>query len=317
MNHQTFISSDGTTKSHAIYWDRVSQPIATVQIVHGMAEYIARYADFAHYLNQLGFIVIGHDHLGHGDSLSADTAIQGFMSKGNSPHHILEDIDKVNHLVEEHYPNLPHFILGHSMGSFSVRAYLQKFKNNFVGAIFMGTGQRPQFINQITTVTKFLNHIAPTKTNKSIDKIAFSSYSKHFPENSSFNWLSKNQLNVKNYENDPNTGFIFTNNGFNTLFQLISKATSKNWSDQLNKSLPVLIVSGKDDPVGDYGKGPLFVKKELLKSGVQDVSLFLFDTLRHEILFEDTKEDVYKTIANWLLAIVQKEMKEKTVAEKT
>ena len=306
MKHHTFISSDGITPSHVIYWDRVSHPIATIQLVHGMAEYMERYTDFAHYLNQLGVIVIGHDHLGHGDSLSADAAIQGFMSKGNSLQHILGDIDKVNHFIEENYPQLPHFILGHSMGSFSVRVYLQQFNPTFLGAIFMGTGQRPQFMKQILYMTKLLNNIAPTKPNKLIDRLAFSNYSRKFPENSSFNWLSKNQTNVQNYEKDSNTGFVFTNNGFYTLFQLISNATSKNWADQLDKSLAILIISGADDPVGDYGKGPLFVKNELLESGLQNVSLTLFESLRHEILFEENKEEIYKTISSWLLAVIQK-----------
>lgn len=305
MKHQTFISSDGVTRSHIIYWDDVPKPIATIQLVHGMAEYIARYTDFARYLNQLGFIVIGHDHLGHGESLSADTPLQGFISTGDSVQHIIGDIDKVNRLVTENYSELPHFILGHSMGSFSVRTYLQQFRNHFVGAIFMGTGKRPQFMNQITFITKFLNHIAPQKTNSLIDRMAFSNYSKHFSEDSSFNWLSKNQRNVKNYEKDPNMGFIFTNNGFHTLFQLISNATSQKWPMHLNKSLSVLLISGADDPVGDYGEGPLFVKNELLENGIQDVSFVLFDSLRHEILFEDNYEEVYKTIGNWLLTTLK------------
>ena len=306
MNHQTFTSSDGRTSVHFICWNRVSTPIATIQLVHGMAEYIERYADFAHALNRLGIIVIGHDHLGHGDSLSASTPKQGFISKDNSIQHILRDIDQVNKWVEEAYPTLPHFILGHSMGSFAVRTYLQQFTPNFVGAIFMGTGQRPKFINPIVHITKFFNKIAPSKPNKKMDKLAFSAYSTHFPETSPFNWLSKNQDNVRNYEKDDRTGFIFTNNGFYTLFQLISSATKKNWADQVEKSLALLIISGLDDPVGDYGKGPVSVKNELLASGFQEVDLLLFDFLRHEILFEENKQEVYDTISTWLLTVLTK-----------
>ncbi|MEI5993263.1 alpha/beta fold hydrolase [Candidatus Enterococcus mansonii] len=310
MNHQTFLSADQETESHFICWSTKKTPIAVVQIIHGMAEYIERYDNFARYLNQLGYIVVGHDHLGHGESVAKDNPRHGYFGKGDSVSFVLEDIHFVKEWITENYPQLPHFMLGHSMGSFALRNYLQLYKPEINGAIFMGTGKKASMLPLALSVTQGLNKTAPEKVNKWIDKLAFGSFSKQFPEPSPFNWLSKDQKNVREYEEHPLTGFTFTNNGFYTLFRLVDGANRKGWACNIENTLPILVISGEQDPVGDFGKGPRQVAKELDKAEVQDVSLVLFSELRHEILLEEEKLSVYKAISSWLekcLAISSKE----------
>ncbi|MDA9472374.1 alpha/beta fold hydrolase [Enterococcus sp. 5H] len=297
MKHETFLSADQTTTSHFICWQPVAKPIGTVQIIHGMAEYIERYKEFAEYLTGLGYVVVGHDHLGHGESSASGT---GYFGKGDSVKLVLQDIDYVNVWIERHYPELPHFMLGHSMGSFALRNYLQLYQPNISGAILMGTGKRAAMLSFGLSVTSILNKTAPNTTNEWLDQLTFGDYSKRFPENGRFNWLSKNQENVSNYEADHRMGFTFTNNGFYTLFSLVDGATRKNWAHNVEQELPFLIISGEQDPVGDFGRGPRKVAKELNEAHVKDISLVLFRELRHEILFESEKLEVYKTISQWL-----------------
>lgn len=299
MRHQTFLSADKKTKSHLICWMPEVKPIATIQIIHGMAEYIARYDEFAKYLTTLGYVVIGHDHLGHGESITANQR-HGYFGQGDSVCLVLEDIHQVCQWIEERYSELPHFILGHSMGSFALRNYLQSYQPDISGAILMGTGKQATLMPFALSLTAKLNKMKPKRKNKWVDHFAFGSFNKLFPEPSSFNWLSKNQENVTQYENDPLTGFTFTNNGFYTLFRLVNQANQVGWADNIQKKLPLLIISGEQDPVGDFGKGPRRVAKQLAESGVKDVSLVLFSTLRHEILLETEKNEVYQAISQWI-----------------
>lgn len=300
MEHNTFLSSDQQTTSHFICWKPKQKAIGTIQIIHGMAEYIERYHDFALFLNNVGFIVVGHDHLGHGASVSEIEPKHGYFGKDDPVTFILEDIDQIKEWIETSYPDLPHFMLGHSMGSFALRNYLQLYKAAIHGAIFMGTGQKASMLPLALSLTKGLNKTAPEKQNKWLDRMAFGNFSKQFPEASSFNWLSKNQENVKRYEEDPLTGFTFTNNGFYTLFRLVDGANRSGWANNIEQDLPILVISGEQDPVGDFGKGPRRIAKELNEAGIKDVSLALFTDLRHEILLEEEKLEVYKAITNWL-----------------
>lgn len=300
MKHNTFLSSDQKTTGHFICWEPKRKAIGTIQIIHGMAEYIERYHEFATFLNDLGFIVVGHDHLGHGESVSEFEPKHGYFGKNDPIALILKDIDQIKEWIETNYSELPHFMLGHSMGSFALRNYLQLYKADSSGAIFMGTGQKAAMLPLALSLTKGLNRIAPEKQNKWLDQMAFGNFSKRFPETSSFNWLSKNQENVKRYEEDSLTGFTFTNNGFYTLFRLVDGANQSGWANNIEQDLPILVISGEQDPVGDFGKGPRRIAKELNEAGIQDVSLALFTDLRHEILLEDEKLEVYKVITSWL-----------------
>ncbi|WP_207695404.1 hypothetical protein DOK67_0001748 [Enterococcus sp. DIV0212c] len=300
MLHNTFLSSDQKTMSHFICWEPEQEAIGVVQIIHGMAEYIERYHDFAEYLNGLGYVVVGHDHLGHGESVAKDATKHGYFGKGDPVSFVLKDIHQIKEWITEHYPKLPHFMLGHSMGSFALRNYLQFYKPEISGAIFMGTGKKATLLPVALSLTNTLNLTAPEKTNERLDQLAFGDFSKQFPEAGRFNWLSKSQDNVRRYENDPLTGFTFTNNGFYTLFRLVDGANRTGWAEKIDQNLSILVISGEQDPVGDFGKGPRKVAKDLDKAGIKDVSLVLFAELRHEILLEDEKNEVYKAISNWL-----------------
>lgn len=300
MKEMTFTSTDKQTPLHVCVWDFVKEPKGVVQLIHGMTEYVERYAYFAQYLNKLGFIVVGHDHLGHGSSVDPNEPTYGFFGE-NGVANVLADIDQVKQWAQKHYPELPYFMLGHSMGSFALRTYLQVYPVDIQGVILMGTGTQPKTLDLAFPVIKQMAKIKPKTAGTVIDKMAFSSYNKRFEEPSPFSWLSKNPENLRRYAADPKLGFTFTFNGFETLFSLVKYANQKNWMAPIPQTLSILIISGAEDPVGDFGKGPKKIARDLEKNGFEDITLALFDTLRHEILLEKEFQEVVDRIEEWLM----------------
>lgn len=283
---------------HGYVWT-VENPIAVLQIVHGMAEFAERYEPFIKAMNQAQITVIAHDHLGHGRSVHPNLPMGYFDSK-NGKEALIQDVLCVSHLAQKRYPNLPHFILGHSMGSFITREAISLEPSLYTGAIIMGTaGSHPE-VHLTLPVTHILNKLNPTKVNHILDKLTFGLYHTYFEENSDFNWLNRDPHNIKFYEENPWTGQVFTNNGFHTLYRLIRDVNSVHWYHKINSALPLLIVSGDADPVGNMGKGPKEVYQKLLKHGHQDIQLKLYPDLRHEILNEPESPLVIQDILDWI-----------------
>ena len=301
---KTFVieSLDGITDLNGIIWHPTSKkPKAILQIVHGMAEYIERYDALAAFLMSQNILVIGHDHLGHGDSVDIEDPLHGFFCEGDSASIVVEDTFQITQYAKSRYPETPLFILGHSMGSFVVRNYLKKYSHSVNGAILMGSSNRRNDIKMAVKLAKALNTISPRTKNPALDKLMFGSFNQQFkPANSPFSWLSKNQTNVETYEKDDKCGFIFTNNGYYTLLTLIDEATKKHWFSTIQRELPILIISGEKDPVGNYGKGPRKLALELSDNYFKDVTLRLYNDLRHEILNEKEALDVTHDIYDWL-----------------
>lgn len=301
QNEIHYLSTNGENEIFATIWQaEQAKPMAILQISHGMAEFIQRYHEFAEFLTKNGFLVVGNDHLGHGRSVGHPENY-GYFSDGNSKDYVVEDVKQLHDSIKEKYPDLPYFILGHSMGSFIVRNYLQKYGHTVDGAILMGTsGPKPE-LEFLLPILKILNRIAPHKRNTLIDQLAFGKFKTYFSENDSeFNWLSQNQENVAWYEEHPQTGFTFTNNGFFTLFSLLHAGTKNGWTSTIPKDLPILVISGEDDPVGDMGKGVRRVFRELEEAGFHDSAFCSYPNMRHEILMEDNASLVYSDILDWL-----------------
>lgn len=301
---KTFVieSLDGNTDLNGMIWHpSTKKPKAILQVVHGMAEYIERYSPLADYLASNNILVIGHDHLGHGESVDMDDPLHGFFCEGDSASIVVEDTFQITQYAKSRYPETPLFILGHSMGSFVVRNYLKKYSHLVDGAILMGTASRRNDVKFALKLAKGLNTVSPRTKNPALDKLMFGSYNQTFkPAHSPYSWLSKNPDNVESYEKDDKCGFIFTNNGYYTLLSLVHGATKKHWYNTIQRDLPILIISGEKDPVGNYGKGPRKVALELSDNYFKDVTLRLYNDLRHEILNEKESLDVTLDIYDWL-----------------
>ncbi|MGL5233920.1 MAG: alpha/beta fold hydrolase [Empedobacter falsenii] len=289
---------------------------ATLLIVHGMQEHSGRYENFAKYLTDKGILVLLYDHLGHGKTAKIEEDYS-FFSLYSPTENLINTAKDLAKLLENKYPLLPHFILGHSMGSFITRCLLQEYGNHFDGAIIMGTGGRIPGIKLLSSFLSLLNKLIPHKRSKLLNIIFSKSNNKYFKNEENFyetNWLSLDELNRLNFLKDPLCGIPFTVNGFYTLINLNIQATKKNWTKAIPQSLPIYFVSGADDPIGDFGKGVLQSYKDLEQNGFEKVSIKLYPNLRHEILNESIKEQVYQDIVDWLTVLINhKKIEQKDV----
>lgn len=275
---------------------------SSVLILHGMKEHCGRYLAFAKYLSNQGIAVLIYDHIGHGNSVKSKDEL-GFFKKNDSVAKLLNDATRMSEILKSAYPDVPHFILGHSMGSFITRNLLREQSNRFDGAIIVGTGGKVFGISMAQFLFKILNAIAPKYKSKfinaSFDVINNRRFAKEKPSDGT-NWLSVNMENRKNFIQDPLCGVDFSFNGFYTLFSLVNLATKKNWAENMAKNYPFLFISGNQDPIGNFGKGVLQTANDLKNDGFGNVSLNLYENMRHEILNEDIKEEVYQDILDWL-----------------
>ncbi len=299
-------STDSKNNLNVIIWETEKEPIGVLQIVHGMAEYIDRYDNFAKYMTEHGFNVIGHDHLGHGHSVS-DERDYGFFAEENGDKIIIEDMHSVTQYAREKWEELPNFILGHSMGSFCLRQYLTKYSNDVFGAIIMGTGWIPSAAALLgkTIATNTCKSKGSHTVNPLLIKLTLEPYNKPFaPARTNCDWLSRDEKQVDLYVNDKLCGFDFTAGAYKDFFTVLEKIAKNRQLIGMRKSLPILITSGSVDPVGGK-KACEKLNAQYKRCGINDVTLKLWENDRHEILNELDKSDVYRYICNWLKSKIQ------------
>lgn len=299
-------STDSKNNLNVIIWETEKEPIGVLQIVHGMAEYIDRYDNFAKYMTEHGFNVIGHDHLGHGHSVS-DERDYGFFAEENGDKIIIEDMHSVTQYAREKWEDLPNFILGHSMGSFCLRQYLTKYSNDVFGAIIMGTGWIPSAAALLgkTIATNTCKSKGSHTVNPLLIKLTLEPYNKPFaPARTNCDWLSRDEKQVDLYVNDKLCGFDFTAGAYKDFFTILEKIAKNRQLIGMRKSLPILITSGSVDPVGGK-KACEKLNTQYKRCGIDDVTLKLWENDRHEILNELDKSDVYDYIYNWLKSKIQ------------
>ena len=299
-----FDSRDGVHKIYAVKWVPDSEkPVCIVQIVHGMAEHINRYEAFATYLANKGILVVGDDHLGHGKTVNPGEPY-GYFCKEDAATVLVRDEHRLKKMMQEQYVGIPYIILGHSMGSYITRNYLMRYGSGIDGAILLGTGMQPKAAVMAASVVATVQGLfcGAKHVCKLLDKMVFSSYNKRIKDQqTNMDWLSANRANVQNYLEDPLCGFIFTANGFRTLFKLIENLYDDEKLKAVPKNLPVLLASGSEDPMGEYGASVEWVYRSYQESGMENVQLKLYPGNRHEILNEADREDVYGDIYRWIL----------------
>lgn len=296
-------SSDGVTQIHAVEWS-VENPIGVLQIAHGVSEYALRYEPFAQFMNSSGFTVVANDHIGHGLSI-AEGAAPLYFGRHDGWKHVVDDIYALRGITGKRYPELPYFLLGHSMGSFLARTYLIRYPGTLTGAIIMGSGQQsPALVAGGRAFAKIEGkRIGFDQFSPTVDKLAFGAYNKPFaPNRTKFDWLSVNEKNVDAYIADPLCGGGASIGLFFDMLGGIGFNGKQSNVNTMNPNTPVLFVSGALDPVGDMGKGVRKAYRSFQRAGVKDVSLKLYDGMRHEILNETGREQVYHDLWDWISA---------------
>lgn len=297
-----FKSANGS--SSITYYILVPEGVETrgvIQIVHGMCEYFSRYTVFAKYLCGLGFIVCGHDHLGHGASVSREAQL-GFFAPKNGWKYLIEDIKTLTDLVRERYPALPHFLFGHSMGSLLTRLYLPTYGKELDGCILCGTiGPNPFAKTGMRLADTVAHSKGMTYRSAFLSRLAVGGFNRKFTDSSSmFAWLTRDRHIVDLYQSDMKCNFVFTVTGFRDLFTLVQRANSSRCFRTTPHDLPILLISGDKDPVGGYGEGVRSVARMYHAAGQKDVDVIFYRDGRHELINELNHLDVFGDISRWL-----------------
>ena len=295
-------SSDGKTSIHAMCWLPEGEAVGVFQIVHGVAEYIARYDPFARYLAAQGFVVVGNDHLGHGQSRKENAQTLYFAEK-NGWQCLVDDVYALRCRMKEQFPTLPHILMGHSMGSFVTRTYLFCYPGSVDAVILMGTGQNPA---AVVNLGKLMAAAAGCFVGQEgysplVDRLIFGLYNQKFaPTRTDLDWLSADEANVDRYIADPLCGEKPSVNLFREMMGGLRRILRPENLDKMDKDMPVLFIAGQDDPVGQMGEGVKKAGESFRRAGVKDVTVKLYPGLRHEILNEACHEIVYQDILNWI-----------------
>ncbi len=294
-------SSDSKNRMHVCVWEPNQEPVAVLQIVHGMVEYIERYDEFAAFLNENRIAVIGADMLGHGKTASCREDL-GFFAETNGKTYIMKDTHRVSLYAKMLWPGKPFFILGHSMGSFMVRRYITKWGSEANGAIIMGTGDIPLAAASFGKILSYLYTVlvGARCRSKVLEFLVLGMNQLKYRLAGKGSWLSRSVTNSQKYENDPLCGFNFTASAYHTLFTLLCELANREDNESIPKDLSLLFVSGSDDPLGGPVKGVLNVYNSLAGLGMQDLDLKLYKDDRHEILNEDDRETVFNDILFWI-----------------
>lgn len=302
-----FDSRDNENRIHAMKWlpDK-NPPVCILQIIHGMAEYIERYDEFAQFMAEKGILVVGEDHLGHGKSVG-ENGVYGYFCERDAATVVVRDSHRLKKMVQEQYPGVPYLILGHSMGSFILRNYLCRYGTGIHAAIIVGTGMQPKPLLMLGKATAAVQKVFTGSKHPSglMNVLSFGSYNKKISNRrTQMDWLTKDEKIVDDYLKDPLCGFTFTVNGFQTLLELVSHLYKRENLEKMPKDLPIFFVAGAEDPVGDYGKGVRRAYQSFLDVGMKNVKMKLYENDRHELLNETDRAQVYEDVYRWISSVL-------------
>lgn len=307
MREDFWYDSKGAGKIHGCRWTPEESPKAVVQIVHGIAEFIERYDEFAAYLNGLGFLVVAEDHMGHGQSVG-ENGIQGYFHGGWFT--AVEDTMTLLRETQAAYPDIPYVLFGHSMGSFMARTILCKYPDSGISAaVICGTGWQPAAL--LPPVTRFIEAVCrkdgEDKPSAFLENLVFGSYNKRVEHpRTAYDWLSRDAKIVDAYIAHPMCGFTPTAGLLREMMKGLTYIEKSAHLEAMKKDLPVFFVAGGDDPVGSYGKGVKRTVREFKKAGMTDVSCRIYPLCRHEILNEINRQEIFEDIGGWILKKVEK-----------
>ena len=295
----TLPSSDNKVKL-ALHLEGPLEATKIVLICHGMSEHKERYYDFIHFLNKNGFLCIAYDHRGHGDSVNHVTDYGYFYDESGQA--IINDLEMICRYIKATYPEKQIYLFAHSMGTLVARNFIQTNDTAICKLILSG----PPYHNK---AAGFAYHLAKTltkifggqKRSKFMHQLAFASFDKKFEEPIKNAWINSNREEVELYNHNTKCGFIFTNNGFACLFYLLKNCFKKEKYQCHNPNLPILIIAGQQDPV----VGNKTQRKEqidfLNQVGYANISFHQYPNMRHELLNETNKQQIYNDVLTHLL----------------
>lgn len=303
----SFASANKVNQIHCVRWAPKGEPKAVIFLIHGMQEYIERYEEFADYLVRKGYVVAGHDHIGHGHTAEQIDKL-GIMPGKNPKKCMVEDITTHYRHLRKKYKGIPMFLMGHSMGSYLLRCFLAEKANlcrDVSGVILSGTGSENPLLLAVGRQIIKINGLLHGWEYRSafVKGLMFHSAYRGYnldgtkPEDS---WLTSDAKKAEIYYADPYCNFTFSLGGYRALADAARESGDLRGIRRIPKELKILFISGKEDPVGGRGKGTKKAYEKFVESGILGAELVLYEGLRHELLHEVCREEIYQEVADWI-----------------
>ncbi|MFA5283701.1 MAG: alpha/beta hydrolase [Bacilli bacterium] len=280
---------------------KIDKPIANVVILTGMEEHSLRYDHFANFLNENGYSAYCVDHYGQGENADEPKQLGVWPSDA-----FAKSVENTNELVGKlHYDNFPVYLFGHSMGSFVVQSYIQKYSKNVDKVILSGTnGPNKLMIGLGYFLSRLIvNNNNREQPSKFLRSLMLEPYTKAIKDHKTkTDWLSFNEENVRKYNEDPKCGFLYESKksfyreflkGLNGLHKMKSM---KN----IRADLPILLIAGAEDPVGNNSKGVLKLVQLYKDLGIKDAQPIIYPYMRHEVLNETDNVQVYRDVMKFI-----------------
>ncbi|WP_139906120.1 alpha/beta hydrolase [Clostridium thermarum] len=302
MEKEFDIYTQDGKRLHMYKWDNANNIKGVVQLVHGSCEHAGRYEDICEFLNSRGYIVYAHDHRGHGKTEDNIDDL-GFFAEEKGWEKLIEDLKLVNDRIHQENPGKQVIMLGHSMGSFLARHYAILYGTTIDALILSGTAHNPRLLLRLGLFAANLEikRRGPKFRSQFIYKMSYDSFNKGFkPARTKCDWLSTDKKEVDKFLADERCGFVFTAAAFKDMFKGLLFITDHKNISKMRKNLPVLIISGKDDQVGGRGKMVRKTCNVFTDVGIKDITLRLYEGMRHEIFNEIEKLKVFEDMLNWM-----------------
>lgn len=295
-------------EAQAYIWLPQGKVKCVLQIVHGMTEHIGRYGNLAKVLTQEGIAVAGFDLRGHGTKgkgmACASLGEDGWKAT-------LEDINQLHLSLKKRFADAKQYLLGFSLGSFLVREYFSTYEDHdFAGTIIMGTGQQPTLVLSVimAIVKGEIKKVGHDNTTDLVRNLSFGTYNKKYsPNRTRADWLCSDETELDNYIGDALCKADISAGLFWQLLASMKRTANKNTYQKWKKEMPVLLISGEDDSVGDAGKGVRLVDKSMKNGGLKNVTLKLYPGARHDVLHEENSgaaSSVYQVIKEMMLPML-------------
>ena len=296
MKEITLKALDNKNLSIALF-EPAGEIKAVIQVIHGMQEHKERYFEFAKYLADNGYVVITKDMRGHGKNENE----LGFFALKNGYKTLINDETIVYNHFKEIYKDKPFILLGHSMGSIIARNVLISSSNRYSKVVLSGYPNYQGAVKIALLLSNCMKAFGKKKQSKLLQNLTVGPFNKAVQNpKTPVDWLSYNEENVLKYIDDPLCGFNFTTSAYNDLYHLIINMHKAKKYTNVNKNLKFLLLSGADDPCVGKDKGRLDSKNVLDKAGFNHIEVITYEKMRHEILNETNKQQVYDDILNFL-----------------
>ncbi|MCY7484277.1 alpha/beta hydrolase [Paenibacillus alvei] len=304
MRTNTFhFLDEENVRIHVYHWlpDEAIEIQGVVQIAHGMTETALRYERFAEKLTAAGYVVYANNHRGHGRTAATEQDL-GYVGE-NGFMWMVRNMAQLTKIIREQHNNLPLFLFAHSMGSFLAQQYITEHADLIDGLILCGSnGPRGPELLAGVSVTKLIASMKGSRHRSAfIDKLAFGSFNRKFqPARTQVDWLSRDPKEVDKYVEDPYCGFLSTVGFYRDFFKLLRNIHRPEVMNHIPKQLPILLIAGDDDPVGNYGKGVRKLADQYRQLGLEQVECKLYEGARHELLNETNRDEVTADCLAWL-----------------